>query len=67
MVMNGSGLPGSPNKAADVEGAIFGFIENLASVAVASMIKQFWTIHPFSASNGLNNSPICRQRSKLLL
>jgi hypothetical protein len=43
MVMNGSDLPGSPNEAADAEGAIFGFIEKLASVAVASLIKQFWS------------------------
>jgi hypothetical protein len=45
MVMNGSGLPGSPNKAADAEreSAIFGFIEKLASVAVASLMKQFWS------------------------
>ena len=43
MVMNGSGLPGSPNKAADAESAIFGFIEKLASVSVTSLIKQFWS------------------------
>ena len=45
MVMDRSGLPGSPNKAADAEreSAIFGFIEKLASVAVASLMKQFWS------------------------
>jgi len=43
MVMNRSDLPGSPNKAADAESAIFGFMEKLASVSVTSLIKQFWS------------------------
>jgi hypothetical protein len=42
MVMDRSGLPGSPNKAADAESAVFGFTEKLASVPVASLMKQLW-------------------------